>query len=137
MNFSIFDLYQSECCETQTLLHIPCVHSHQRASKQESPDSMKWEDEEETAREEATTKENCREGTVLPIIELERPSLAVSYWVTFSADVSLQKPSLQQAYRIKSKRLSEVHSYTENKKYWDWMRSRAEMLQSSLYFFQS
>lgn len=126
MNFSIFDLYQSECNQPLPSLRLSCSFSRFKPDREETPDSMKWENESETgeckkgAEESGLAGKKSREkGTKTRIRPRNSYSLALK---PVQAIPSVQPESSKRP--IKSKRLEETHSYAENKKYWDWMNSR-------------
>lgn len=120
MNFSIFDLYQGGYCQSQSFPHVSGPHPHIRASRQESPDSMKWEDEETGRTGQERGNNETRE-----VAEV-RPSPAVSRAVLLAADWEDLRSLSRDSTSSKSKRPSEVHSYSENKHYWDCLNSRKE-----------
>ena len=124
MNFSIFDLYQSEYIQPLPSLHLSCSFSHLKPNREETPDSMKWENESETGESKKEAEESglagkkrWKKGTKArlrySLLALSKPVQAIP--------VLQPEPSESP---IKSKRLEEIHSYAENKKYWDWMNSR-------------
>jgi len=141
MSFSIFDLYQSPPEKPHPTHSLKDVQFRFPKTKQGTPDSMRWEDEEPGQRTPPCAGLEGRKGE-LQDREDTQPRLEESFGtVEYCEDAYHQKLPLMRRKSIygpsddvwKPQHCTpfvETHSYTENKKYWDWLNSRNEQVKN-------
>ena len=117
MHFSIFDLYQSDAGQTQSPQHVAMSYSKAKGSRADTPDSMHWDEVDDSARLVPVAAEARSKGK-RQLTEV-MPSQAELAEMTLDVEPRLEN---RQARQVKSR--AGAHSYAENKKYWDWMKSR-------------
>lgn len=152
MSFSIFDLYQSPSESPQPSQSLKNVHFRFRETKNETPDSMRWEEDEEPGQraspcaglerrkgERPSREESSLDSFWCPAQPRLEESFAPAIHLEAANDPQLpmmRRKSIYGTFDDVSKEsrhwgnIVETHSYTENKKYWDWLNSRNEKLKS-------